>query len=126
MPIEWTIDSRERLVTVTGEGTVTYGEAVRLLDTVAGARALGYRKLLDARKASPTFSLDELMQLAVKVRGLHGSGPMGALAVVATAEQTVTYARLLGALAAAERPIKVFTTPRAACNWIAEQPPLED
>ena len=122
MPVEWTIDSRERLVTATGEGPVTYDEAVSLLDTIAGARALGYRKLLDARNANPTFSLDELMQLAVKVRGFHGTGSMGALAVIATPEQTVTYARLLGALAAAERPIKVFTTLRAARNWIAEQP----
>ena len=122
MPVEWTIDSRERHVTVTGEGSVTFEEAMRLLEVLAGARALGYRKLLDARLASPTFSPEEVMQLAVRVRGLHEQGLMGALAIIATPEQTVAYARLLGALAAAERPIKVFTTPRAARNWIAEQP----
>lgn len=121
MPVEWTIDSRERYVTATGEGPVTFEEAVRLLDTLAGARALGYRKLLDTRLASPSFSPEELMQLAVKVRSLHEHGVMGALAIVATPEQTVTYARLLGALAAADRPIKVFTTPRAARTWIAVQ-----
>ena len=121
MTVEWTIDSRERYVTATGEGPVTFDEAVGLLDTLAGARALGYRKLLDARQAHPSFSPEEMMHLAVKVRGLHEQGIMGALAVVATPEQTVTYARLLGALAAADRPIKVFSTPRAARNWIAEQ-----
>jgi hypothetical protein len=41
MPVEWTIDSRERYVTATAEGAVTYDESVRLLDTLAGARALG-------------------------------------------------------------------------------------
>ena len=121
MPVEWTIDSRERYVTATGEGTVTFDEAARLLDTLAGARALGYRKLLDARQANPSFTPEELMQLAVKVRGFHEQGIMGALAVIATPEQTVTYARLLGALAAADRPIKVFSTPRAARNWINDQ-----
>ena len=121
MPVEWTIDSRERYVTATGEGRVTFEQAVGLLDALAGAKALGYRKLLDARLADPTFSPEELMQLAVKVRGYHEQGIMGGLAIVATPEQTVTYARLLGALAAADRPIKVFTTPRAARNWIAEQ-----
>ncbi|MCA0300882.1 MAG: hypothetical protein LCH95_00610 [Proteobacteria bacterium] len=121
MPVEWTIDSRERYVTATGEGPVSYDEAVELLDTLAGARALGYRKLLDARQATPSFTPEQLMQLAVKVRGYHEKGIMGALAVVATPEQTMTYARLLGALAAADRPIKVFTTPRAARNWIADQ-----
>ena len=124
MPVEWTIDSREHFVTATGEGPVTFEEAVRLLDTLAGARALGYRKLLDARQANPSFTPEELMQLAVKVRGYHETGDMGALAVVATPEQTVAYARLLGALAAADRPIKVFTTPRAARNWIADQKPI--
>jgi hypothetical protein len=123
MPVEWTIDSRERFVTATGEGAVTFDEAVRLLETLAGAQALGYRKLLDARQANPSFTPDELMHLAVKVRGYHEKGIMGALAVVATPEQTVTYARLLGALAAADRPIKVCTTPRAARNWIADQKP---
>ena len=121
MPVEWTIDSRERYATATGEGPVTFDEAARLLDTLAGAKALGYRKLLDAREARPSFTPEELMQLAVKVRGYHEQGIMGALAVIATPEQTMTYARLLGALAAADRPIKVFTTPRAARNWIADQ-----
>lgn len=123
MPIEWTIDSRERFVTATGEGPVSFDDAVRLLDTLAGAQALGYRKLLDARAALPSFTPEQLMQLAVKVRGFHDTGIMGALAIIATPEQSVTYARLLGALAAADRPIKVFTTPRAARNWIAEQKP---
>lgn len=122
MAVEWTIDSRDRYVTVTGEGSVTCAEAVRMLDALAGAGALGYRKLLDARDASPIISPEELMQIAVKVRGLHEQGMMGPLAIVATPEQTVTYARLLGALAAADRPIKVFTALRAARNWIVEQP----
>ena len=43
---------------------------------------------------------------------------MGALAIVATGEQTMVFARLLGALASAKRPIKVFDSPRQARNWI--------
>ena len=46
---------------------------------------------------------------------------MGALALVATAEQTMIFARLLGALASAKRPIKLFDTPRQARNWIEDQ-----
>ena len=45
---------------------------------------------------------------------------MGALAIVATAEQTVVFARLLGALASAKRPIRVFENPRQARNWIED------
>ena len=46
---------------------------------------------------------------------------MGALALVATSAQTWLFARLLGALAAADRPIKVFENYRQARNWIREQ-----
>jgi hypothetical protein len=45
---------------------------------------------------------------------------MGALAIVATPEQTMLFARLLGALASAKRPIKMFENPRQARNWIED------
>ena len=36
-----------------------------------------------------------------------------------TAEQTVILSRLLGALAAGNRPFKIFNTPRQAHHWLA-------
>ena len=47
---------------------------------------------------------------------------MGALAIVATPEQTMVFARLLGALASADWPIRLFNSPRQARNWIEELP----
>jgi hypothetical protein len=38
--------------------------------------------------------------------------------MVATREQMEKYARLLGALAAADRPIKMFNSPRPALSWL--------
>jgi hypothetical protein len=38
--------------------------------------------------------------------------------MVGTHEQTVRFARLLGALASADRPIKVFTSLRQARTWL--------
>ena len=45
----WTIDSKERLFTGSGEGEVTFADAMALLDALAGAKALSYRKLFDGR-----------------------------------------------------------------------------
>lgn len=64
------------------------------------------------------MSPDELLSLCARIRSYHEQGMMGALALVATPEQTVVFARLMGALASAKRPIKVFENPRQARNWI--------
>lgn len=120
MPLYWTIDSKARLFTGVAEGDVTIDDAVDLLEAMAGAKAMSYRKLFDARAAAPRLTSDELLALCARIRSYHEQGMMGALAIVATAEQTMVFARLLGALASAKRPIKLFDSPRQARNWIEE------
>ena len=51
MPLYWSIDSRRRLFTGVGEGDVSLGDVLALLEALVGARALSYRKLFDARAA---------------------------------------------------------------------------
>jgi hypothetical protein len=121
MPLYWTIDSKARLFTGVAEGHVSMRDALDLLEAMAGAKAMSYRKLFDSRAAAPRLSSDELLSLCARIRSYHEQGMMGALAIVATAEQTTVFARLLGALASAERPIKVFDSPRQARNWIEYQ-----
>jgi hypothetical protein len=118
MPLHWTIDSRTRLFTATAEGTVSLDEVMAMLEAAAGARALGYRKLFDGRTATSAMAPDELLLLCARLREYHAQGPMGALALVATSDQTVTFSRLLGALASADRPIRIFATPRQARAWL--------
>jgi hypothetical protein len=43
--LHWVIDSRQQLVTVSGEGMVTLADVDQYLQVVAGANALAYRKL---------------------------------------------------------------------------------
>lgn len=121
MPLYWTIDSKERLFTGVGEGEVTFPDAMSLLETLAGAKALSYRKLFDGRAVQSTMSGDELLAVCAKIRAYHEDGAIGALALVGTADQTVIFARLLGALAAADRPIKVFNSLGQARGWLALQ-----
>jgi hypothetical protein len=121
VPLFWTIDSKERLFTAAGEGEVSLADATSLLEVLAGARALSYRKLFDGRQVHSTMTDNELLTLCAKIRTYHEQGPVGALAIVATHDQSVTFARLLGALAAADRPIKVFTSARQARTWLDKE-----
>jgi hypothetical protein len=126
MALYWTIDSKERLFTAGGEGDVTFDDAMLLLDVLVGAGALAYGKLFDGRAAQSAMTMDELLAVCAKVRSCHAQacharGAMGPLALLVTPEQSVTLARLLGALAAADRPLKMFDSPRQARLWLKEQ-----
>jgi hypothetical protein len=118
MPLYWTIDSKQRLFTGTAEGEVTLADAMSLLEALAGAKALSYRKLFDGRAVQSAMTGEELLAVCAEIRVCHELGPVGALAIVCTPEQTVTFARLLGALAAADRPIKLFSSLRQAGTWL--------
>jgi hypothetical protein len=99
---------------------VSLNDAIDLLEAMAGAKAMAYRKLFDGRAALPTMTPDEMLSRCANIRSYHENGMMGALAIIATGEQTVLFARLLGALASAKRPIRVFENPRQARNWIED------
>ena len=121
MPVHWTIDSQARLISARAEGEVSLDDALALLESVSGAQAMSYRKLFDSRAGTSSMSPDEMLALCFQVRSYHAQGPMGPLAIVATRAQSWLLARLLGALATADRPMKVFESFRRARNWINEQ-----
>ena len=121
MALHWLIDSRSRLVCVTAEGAVSLDDALGYFRAVAGADALSYRKLLDCSDGHSTMTADDRMALLAHIREYHGHGVMGALAVVSTAEQSIAIGRMLGALALAKRPLKLFTSRQKAMAWIEQQ-----
>lgn len=118
MALYWTIDSRAQLFTAVAAGEVSCSDAMNLLEVMAGAKALSYRKLFDGRGAISTMTPDEVLQVCAKIRSYHDQPGLGALVVVATPEQTVVCARLLGVLAAGDRPFKVFTSLQEARKWL--------
>ena len=76
VPLYWTIDSKERLFTGYGEGDVTLADAMSLLETLAGAKALSYRKLFDGRAIKSVMTPDELLALCAEIRTYHEQGPL--------------------------------------------------
>jgi hypothetical protein len=117
MPIYWTMDSRQQLVVVTAEGDVTRADADDYLDAIEGGGALAYRKLYDASAGNVVMDHDEMMAVAARIRSYHHD-PVGALAIVLTGDVAELAKRMLGILAAADRPLKLFTSAAAARRWI--------
>lgn len=126
MGLHWFIDSRARLIVVTAEGAVARAEIDELLDTVVGARALGYRKLVDARAGKFALSALDILAIGARVRSLH-AGSVGAVAIVLPGqlprddepeEAPTLVARLIGILASAKRPLRLFKSVPAARRWL--------
>jgi len=124
--LHWFIDSRKQLIVVTAEGPVTRIDIDDLLDAVTGAKALGYRKLVDATAGKFAMSAIDLMAVGVRVRSLH-AGSVGAVALVLPGrlprddepeDAPSLVARLLGILASAKRPFRLFKSMASAKHWL--------
>lgn len=117
MAISWTIDPDFESVAVLAEGAVTRPDVEAYLQAMEAAGALGYRKLIDARGASVGMTDADMMAVGVRLRSYHG-GAVGALAIVLSRDAVDAVARILGILAAADRPMRLFTSLRAAERWL--------
>ncbi len=118
MPLNWTINSREALFIVTAEGLVDRADVDRMLDVMVGSNVLGYRKLFDGSAGDTRMSAVEILALGVRMRELHAAGSIGPLAVVLPEEKYALLSRVLGMLAAARRPMRIFSDPVKAREWL--------
>jgi hypothetical protein len=121
MPLYWVIDSRERLVTGVAEGGVRKDDVDAYLDAIAGAGAGTYRKLFDGSRGVPEMSADDIMAVAVRMRGMQQLGQAGPLAIIMPRERYDQFARMLGILAVPDRPMEFFSDIEAARTWL-DQP----
>ena len=122
MPTNWTIDHNSRMLTAVAEGAVTRVELEDYLAAVVKAGTMSYRKLFDGRDADVAMSDEELIAIGARLRAYQATGPMGPLTIVVAGETTQGLARLFGALAAADRAIKLFREREPARRWIEAQP----
>lgn len=118
MPLHWSVESRFHLVTVIAEGDVTYGDVESYLAMVNRADIVHWRKLFDARAGRPVFSLQNVNDLGVRIRTADAVRVVGPLAFVMPEIETPELGRLLGFLAAAKRPMRLFHQLAPARKWI--------
>ena len=127
MALHWFIDSRKRLIVVTAEGPVSRADIDGLLDAVIGAKALPYRKLVDVTAGRFAMGAVDLLAIGARVRSLH-AGSVGAAAIILPSRLTdddsdeapTLVARLIGILASARRPLRMFKSVPAAKRWLNE------
>ena len=108
MPITWTIDHDQRMVTAVFEGVVTLRDIEGYLDAVVVAGAMSYRSCLTAHGRS-AMNDEEMMAwehafAPITVRAPWARSPSSWSASIRTP------GRLFGALAAADRPSRSFAT----------------
>ena len=121
MPLHWTIDPQQKLVTAVAEGNVTRPEFTAFLDDMDRAGAETYRKLFDGGRGETRMDAEEILALGARMRAAAERGRMGPLAVVVPPTHHVAMGRVLGMLAAAERPMRVFRQVGPARKWIRGQ-----
>lgn len=122
MPLNWTIDSKAKLLTVLAEGDVTRAEFEAYLDLVDEACLHTYRKLFDGVRADTSMGAENILAVGVRMRASHQTNPVGPLAVVVAEGKVDMVSRVLGMLAAASRPMRVFHEVGPAHDWIRKQP----
>ena len=118
MPFFWKIDSRRRMLEIEAEGELGVDDCVQLVELVAGAQCLPYGKLMVVRGAVLAATHEELMRVIVLLREYHGQGPLGPLAIVTAPDRSLAHPQILGALGAANRPIRIFTSELRARRWL--------
>lgn len=118
MPLHWTIDSEFRFVSVVAKGDVSRPEVERLLDEMASRGAMTYRKLFDGWDGDTAMGPQDLLALGVRIRTHHALGPMGPLALVLPDKKAEVVVPILGMLAAADRPMRIFATTQKARRWL--------
>jgi hypothetical protein len=121
MPLHWTIDSSERLLTVVAEGDITRSDADAFLEVLEGG-FVAYRKLFDGTKGETSMTAEDFMAIGARIRAGHLKGPVGALAVVLSQDKAKLVSRVLGIMATARRPMRLFDDVEEARRWIVAQP----
>ena len=119
MPLHWTIDSRLQIFEATCDGNVALAEVNEMLDAVVGANGLGYRKLFDGTNGDTKKSSVDMLGIGVRMRSLQAASPdHGPLAVVVPDDKYTIVSRVLGILAAAKRPMRVFNDVDKGRRWL--------
>jgi hypothetical protein len=116
------IDHKARQVDATFDGNLVQKDVEDFCDAVVGADALPYRKLIDGRTASGTYTDADVMALGARLAAYATTGKRGALALAPAPDTSLELADRLLNLGKDGRPAKAFLSIDDARRWLAVQP----
>ena len=121
MPLRWTIDHDERLVTAVAEGNLATGDVEQYLASVVAEAAMTYRKIFDVSSPGVSLAIQEMQALGRSMRRFAKDGAMGPLALVVGGHSHLQ-AALFADGAGVHRPVQIFKTRVQAEQWLGIQP----
>lgn len=125
MGLDWIVNSKEKLIVATAEGEFTARELHDYLVVIVGANAWSYRQLIDFSQSATALTLDEATELGAHIRMHHAQPDAGPLAVVLPRQQSAPIARVLGIMAVAQRPMRLFDKYEPAAKWLHDITPAD-
>jgi hypothetical protein len=118
MPVKWSINHDERLVSAAAEGEASFADLEEYTSGMIAAGGLPYRKLFDATYVAPgSLRLAELWAFSKQVLALAKAGPMGPIAIVVGSELEREMAEAFGKVDAG-RPLAIFSDAAKARQWL--------
>lgn len=121
MPLRVAIDHDKRFVHVEGEGDVVLAEVLDYFNSLVTQNAMPYPKLVDATRATPRFSDDDVMQMGAWMSAYAVMEPRGPVAIVSVEEATTAMMARYINVGAGRRPIALFKTIDEARRWLEAQ-----
>src|SRR5476649_1068433 len=109
MAIRWEADHAQKLVRITGEGTVTLKDVEVYLDEIVTAGAMPYAKLFDATKVDPKYDDHDIMMLAARMSAYRATMKGGPLVFVVADGPVFEAVQRYINLTPAERAVEVFS-----------------
>ena len=122
MPIHFTIDHKARHVEAKFDGPLVLKDVEDFADAVVAAGALPYRKLIDGRTATGTYTDNDVMALGARLSAYATMGKRGALALIPAPDASLELVDRLLNLGKEGRPAKGFLSIDEARKWLAAQP----
>jgi hypothetical protein len=125
MAIDVSVSHEDRLVIATvGSGT-RRGDYLKMLQEIAEAKAVSYRKIVDIRFVPPEYRVADFRAFGQRVMewGQAGEKP-GPTALIVGSEIATEFAELFREHARADRPLQIFTDPAPARAWLDQVAPV--
>jgi hypothetical protein len=122
MPIHFTIDHKARYIEAKFDGHLVLKDVEGFCDAVIAADGLPYRKLIDGRTATGTYTDADVMAMGARLSAYATISTRGALALVPAPGTSLELADRVLNLGKDGRPAKAFLSIDEARKWLAAQP----
>jgi hypothetical protein len=124
MAIKVSVTHEHRLVVATVQPGTRRGDYLKMLQQIADANAVGYRKMVDIRYVPSEYKISDFRAFGQSVMDWGKAEKPGPTALIASSEIAREFAELFNTHARADRPLRIFTDMEAARTWLDEVAPV--